>query len=60
MPLKKGQKLTDNPRSVRLEIRLTQGESAMLEEVAQSLEVTKTAAIVKGIEAIKAELDASR
>ena len=57
MPLKKGQKLTDNPRNVRLEVRLTQGESEMLTETAERMGTTKTEVIVKGIEAVKAELD---
>lgn len=57
MPLKKGQKLTDNPRNVRLEVRLTQGESKMLTETAERMGATKTEVIVKGIEAVKAELD---
>lgn len=57
MPLKKGQRLTDNPRNVRLEVRLTQGESKMLTETAEQMGTTKTEVIVKGIEAVKAELD---
>lgn len=57
MPLKKGQKLTDNPRNIRLEVRLTQGESRMLAETAERIGTTKTKVIVKGIEAVKAQLD---
>ena len=49
MPLKKGQKLTDNPRSVRLEIRLTQSEHDMLTETAKRKQTTKTAVILEGV-----------
>ena len=35
MSPKMGQKLTDNPRNVRLEVRLTQEENALLEECAK-------------------------
>lgn len=43
---------TDNPKKVRLEIRLTEEQSEMLTECANSLNLTKTDVIVKGIEAI--------
>lgn len=56
-PLKKGTKLTDNPRNVRLEIRLTQDENRMLEECAERLNVTKTKVITKGIEMVSRETD---
>lgn len=49
MPLKKGQKLTDNPRNVRLEIRLTKSEHDMLTETAKRKSTTKTAVIVEGV-----------
>ena len=52
MSPKMGQKLTDNPRSVRLEVRLTQEENALLEECAKRLQVTKTKVITKGIELV--------
>lgn len=57
MSPKTGQKLTDNPRNVRLEIRLTQGESEILTECVQKMNVTKTEVIKKGIELVKQELD---
>lgn len=57
MSPKIGQKLTDNPRNVRLEIRLTQGESEILTECAQKMNVTKTEVIKKGIELVKQELE---
>lgn len=56
-PLKKGTKLTDNPRNVRLEIRLTQDENKMLEECAEKMNATKTKVITKGIEMVSRETD---
>lgn len=50
-----GQKLTSNPRNVRLEIRLTQSENDMLEECAKKLNTTKTKIIIKGIELVSKE-----
>lgn len=55
-PLKKGTKLTDNPRNVRLEIRLTQSENEMLEECAEKMNTTKTNVLIKGIELVNKEL----
>ncbi len=55
-PLKKGTKLTDNPRNVRLEIRLTQSENDMLNDCAKQLETTKTNVIIKGIEKVSESL----
>lgn len=55
-PLKKGQKLTDNPRNVNLAIRLTQGESQLLTECAEKLNTTKTKVILKGINLVAAEM----
>lgn len=55
-PLQKGTKLTNNPRSVRLEIRLTQSENEMLEECAKRLNSTKTKVITKGIEMVSKEI----
>lgn len=55
-PIQKGTKLTDNPKNVRLEIRLTQGESEMLSKCAEKLGVTRTDVIIKGIQKISEEL----
>lgn len=43
---------TDNPKKVRLEIRLTEEQSKMLTECAKDLDLTKTDVVVKGIENI--------
>ncbi len=57
MSPKVGQRLTDNPRNVRLEIRLTQSENKMLEECAKRLNTTKTKVITKGIEMVSEKTD---
>ena len=51
-PIAKGTKLTDNPRNVRLEIRLTHDENEMLEKCAKDLNMTKTKVITTGIEMV--------
>ena len=56
MPITKGQKLTDDPRNVRLEVRLTQSENVMLTETAEALKTTKTAVIVEGIKQVNSSL----
>lgn len=56
-PLSKGTKLTDNPRNVRLEIRLTQSESELLEDCANRMNTTKTKVLLRGIELVSEELD---
>lgn len=56
-PLPKGTKLTDNPRNVRLEIRLTQPENKLLEKCAERMEATKTSVLIHGIELVSKELD---
>lgn len=56
-PIKKGTKLTDNPKNIRLEIRLTKEESNLLQECSDKLHLTKTDVINRGIKLVKAELD---
>ena len=56
-PITKGTKLTNNPKNVRLEIRLTQEENNLLTECAKELNTTKTDVINKGIQLVKKELD---
>lgn len=56
-PIAKGTKLTDNPKNVRLEIRLTKKESELLNECAERMQTTKTDVINKGIQLVKEELD---
>ena len=56
-PLKKGQKLTDNPKNVRLEIRMTKEENDLLMECAEKLNTTRTDIIIRGIKLVKEEID---
>lgn len=43
---------TNNPKKLRLEIRLTQEQSDMLTQCANDLNLTKTEVVVKGIDAM--------
>lgn len=56
-PIQKGTKLTDNPKNVRLEIRLTQGENELLSKCAAKLGMTRTDVIIKGIHKVSEELE---
>ena len=47
-----GRPKSENPKNVRLEIRLTKTESQLLEECSRELKTTNTDVIVKGIEII--------
>nr|DAL96789.1 MAG TPA: NikA, BACTERIAL CONJUGATION, RELAXASE, DNA [Caudoviricetes sp.] len=53
----KGRPPIENPKNIRLEIRMTQKQATILAECADKLQVTKTDVITKGIELVKAELD---
>ena len=55
-PLKKGQKLTDNPKNVSLNLRLTKEEADNIQYCADKLETNRTAAINLGIKKLKDEL----
>lgn len=52
-----GRPKADNPKNIRLEIRLTQEQNKLLEECAEKLNTTKTEVINKGIVLVKEELD---
>ena len=43
---------TDNPKTVRFEIRLTKQQAKMLESCAKDMNLTKTDVVIKGIEEI--------
>lgn len=51
-----GRPKIENPKNVRLEIRLTKEQSESLEECAKILGATKTDVIVRGIEKIRQEI----
>lgn len=47
----------DNPRNVNLNIRITKEEAKKIQFCADSLEITRTDAIMKGIDLVKEEID---
>lgn len=51
-----GRPKSENPKNIRLEIRLTQEQSQKLEECSKEMSVTKTDVIIKGIDLVSAEL----
>ncbi len=53
MGLKKGTKLTDNPKTVKLGLRLTQGEAKRIQDCADALQTTRTNVIMQGIELVE-------
>lgn len=56
-PLRKGQKLTDNPKSVNLSLRLTKSESEDLQYCADKLGINRTKVINLGVQKVKEEID---
>lgn len=52
-----GRPKSDNPKNVRLEIRLTQNENELLEECSGRLNTTKTEVIKMGIRLVKEEIN---
>ena len=56
-PLKKGQKLTDNPKNIKMGLRLTKEEAENIQYCADKLETNRTAAINLGIKKLKDELE---
>lgn len=56
-PLKKGQKLTENPKNVSLTLRLTKSEAEDLQYCADKLETSRTNVINMGIQKVKEEID---
>ena len=56
-PIPKGTKLTNNPKNIRLEIRLTKAQNELLTECANKLETTKTDVINRGVKLVKEQLD---
>lgn len=52
-----GRPKIENPKNVRLEIRLTKKENEVLEECSKKMKATKTDVINEGIRLVKKELD---
>ena len=57
MPPTKGRPPIENPKNIRLEIRLTKEQAETLSECANRLQVSRTDVINKGVAMVKAELD---
>lgn len=57
MSAKIGRPPIENPKNVRLEIRLTQKEDEDIRFCAEQLNITRTEALIKGIQLVKAELN---
>ena len=55
---KRGRPKEPNARDKRVDIRLTAAELQKVDDVAEKLKTSRTGAIMKGIERIKADLDA--
>ncbi len=56
-PLKKGQKLTENPKNVSLNLRLTKSEAEDIQYCADKLKTSRTNVINMGVQKVKAEID---
>lgn len=57
MSPKIGQKLTDNPKSVNLNLRLTKQEAEDIQYCADKLNTTRTDVINRGIKKVKEEIE---
>lgn len=52
----KGRPPVDNPKNVRLEIRLTKEEAELLQQCANELKITRTEVINKGVKLVEAQI----
>ena len=52
-----GRPKSDNPRNIRLEITLNKDENEKLKWMSETLKLSKTSTIVKGLELLEKELD---
>lgn len=57
MSPKMGQKIKDNPKNVRLDLRLTKQEAEDLQYCAEKLNTSRTDVINKGVRKVKNEVD---
>lgn len=57
MSPRKGRPKSDNPKNVRLEIRLTQEQAQALDNCAKALGTNRTDAINKGIELLRKQIE---
>jgi hypothetical protein fuD12_10922 len=52
-----GRPKSNNPRNIRLEITLNKDENEKLKKMSETLKLSKTSTIVKGLELLEKELD---
>lgn len=57
VPNKLGRPPAEDPKSLRIEIRMTESEAALLQECAERLGITRTKVINRGIQMVKSEID---
>ena len=57
MSPKLGQKIKDNPKNVRLDLRLTEKEAEDLQYCADKLKTSRTDVINRGVQKVKEEID---
>ena len=57
MSPKLGQKLTDNPKNVKLNLRLTKQEANDIQYCADKLRTTRVDVVNRGIQKLKKEID---
>lgn len=57
MSPKMGQKLTDNPKNINLNLRLTKQEAEDIQYCAEKLKTSRTDVINRGVRKIKEEID---
>lgn len=58
-PIRKGTKLTDNPKCQRLEIRLTVEENNLLESLSNCVGTSKTDIIMRGVRLVQLQKENS-
>ena len=52
-----GQKIKDNPKNVRLDLRLTESQAKDLQYCADKLKTSRTDVINRGVQKVKEEID---
>lgn len=60
MSPKMGQKLTDNPKNVQLNLRLTKQEAEDIQYCADKLHTTRVDVVNRGVRKVKEEIDKTK
>lgn len=60
MSPKLGQKLTDNPKNVQLNLRLTKQEAEDIQYCADKLHTTRVDVVNRGVRKVKEEIDKTK